>query len=194
MSLQYGILGLLSYAPMNGYTLKKLFNKSINFIWTASLSQIYRELGALEGKGYVLSSIQQQDDRPDKKIYTITAQGQAAFLEWLRAFPDMLAAPKRDEFMLRVFFGSKLGKEELIAQFRKFIGERRQADAALTYSLEDIEESTAALRKSLSIAPPGARDDLLWRMINKRAVSTNRLLIAWAEDCVAELESTDAFD
>ena len=79
MSLQYAVLGLLSYRQMTGYDLKKMFDESINNFWAASLSQIYRELGALEGKGYLTSVIEPQDDRPDKRIYSITEAGRAAF-------------------------------------------------------------------------------------------------------------------
>ena len=103
MSLQYGILGLLNYAPMTGYNLKKLFDESVNNIWEASLSQIYRELGTLEKNGLVTSQIEQQDDRPDKKIYSISEEGKIAFSEWLVNFSDKFISPKRDEFMLRIF-------------------------------------------------------------------------------------------
>jgi PadR family transcriptional regulator, regulatory protein AphA len=193
MSLQYGILGLLSYAPMNGYNLKKLFGKSINYIWTASLSQIYRELGSLEGKGFVSSTIQQQDDRPDKRIYSITEEGKKAFLEWLRDFPAVLAAPKRDEFMLRVFFGSKLSRAELISQFERFAEEKKIADVAMTEDRKIIDATAKDIKKNFAMMSD-EKDGLLWRMITKRAVMTNHLLIQWAEECIKELQNSDIMD
>ena len=189
MSLQYGILGLLSYAPMNGYDLKKIFGNSINYIWTASLSQIYRELGALERKGFVSSAIQQQDDRPDKRVYTITEKGREAFLAWLHDFPDVLTAPKRDEFMLRVFFGAKLGNEELISQFERFIEERSKVDVAMVEGRKIVDAAAGEMRKKLGMMPD-EKDERLWLMITKRAVMTNRLLMQWAKDCIEELRNT----
>ena len=50
MSLSHAILGLLTYRPLTGYGLKKIFDKSISHVWAASLSQIYRELSALKKK------------------------------------------------------------------------------------------------------------------------------------------------
>lgn len=191
MSLQYGILGLLSYAPMNGYNLKKLFTNSINYIWTASLSQIYRELGTLESKGFVSSVIEQQDERPDKKIYTITEDGKKAFIDWLHDFPEVLAAPKRDEFMLRVFFGSKLSIAELISQFERFIEERKVVDIAMGEGQKIIDSAAKDIKKKLAMKP-GKKDELLWGMITKRAVMTNRLLIEWAGGCIEELRTAAA--
>jgi PadR family transcriptional regulator, regulatory protein AphA len=187
MSLQYGILGLLRYAPMNGYNLKRLFDNSINFIWSASLSQIYRELGALEKKGYVSSSIRQQDDRPDKRIHSITEEGRKAFLEWLNDFPEVLAAPKRDEFMLRVFFGSQLDKAELVRQFERFVEERKRFELSEAGEKEAMENKKKDAAKYFE-QMPDKKDEFLWAMIGKRAQMTNRVLIAWAEGCIRELE------
>jgi len=68
---------------MNGYLLKKIFDKSVNYFWAASLSQIYRELGTLVQKGYLTSSIEEQEDRLDKRIFSITGEGKQAFQAWL---------------------------------------------------------------------------------------------------------------
>lgn len=103
MSLQFAILGLLEYKSMTGYDLKKIFDESINNFWAASLSQIYRELGTLENKGYLASVIQPQNDRLDKRIYNITEAGKAAFKEWIVNFPQRVSKEARDEFTLRVF-------------------------------------------------------------------------------------------
>lgn len=193
MSLQYGILGLLNYSPMDGYDLKKLFGKSVNYIWTASLSQIYRELGALEEKGFVSSTIHQQEDRPDKRIYSITEEGKAAFLEWLRHFPDMLAAPTRDEFMLRILFGAKLSRTELVSQFERFIEERKQADAIMAEDKKVMDGAGNGFMRNLAMAL-GEEDEMYWRMITRRAVMTNRLQMQWAQDCIRELKDAAAAD
>jgi DNA-binding PadR family transcriptional regulator len=170
-----------------------MFGNSINYIWTASLSQIYRELGALEGKGFVSSAIKQQDDRPDKKIYTITENGRNAFIEWLHDFPDVLAAPKRDEFMLRVFFGSKLDIAELISQFERFIEEIKSVHIAMGEGRKLIDSAAEDIKKKLQMVP-NEKDEMLWGMITRRAVMTNRLLMQWAQECIDELRAADAMD
>jgi DNA-binding PadR family transcriptional regulator len=166
---------------MTGYNLKKLFNESIINIWEASLSQIYRELGTLEKNGLVSSQIEQQDDRPDKKIYSISEEGKEAFRTWLANFPpDRFISPKRDEFMLRIFFGAQLGKAEMKKQFERFIEDRKKAFAA-------IEEKD--LFKKIKKEHMSADEMLCIEFVIKRAQMTNKLLIEWAEDCMKELDN-----
>lgn len=188
MSLQNAVLGILTYAPMTGYNLRKVFDKSINYSWTASLSQIYRELGALEKKGYVASNIEQQDDRPDKKIYSITEEGIRAFSEWLTDFPETFSSPKRDEFMLRIFFGSKLGNEELIKQFKRFIEEREAFKQLMPEGKETMIEMGKMMKKD-TVKALMEKEKLYWHFVIKRALMTNQVLIDWAEECIKELEN-----
>lgn len=187
MSLQNALLGILTYSPMNGYYLGKIFDKSINYSWTASLSQIYRELGVLEKKGFVTSCIQQQDDRPDKKIYSITEDGKRVFNEWLVAFPETFSSPKRDEFMLRIFFGSKIGNEELIIQLKKFIEERENFRDIMAEGKEKIIKMSKIM-KNVTDESSMKNDKLYWRFIVKRALMSNEALIEWARECINELE------
>ena len=188
MSLQYGILGLLNYAPMSGYQLKTLFSKSINHIWTASLSQIYRELNALVGKDYVSAEIIPQEDRPDKKVYTITESGRTAFQEWLHEEPKKVLSPKRDEFMLRVFFGSSMTNEALQEYFKYFLSGIETYDvftegtgkrAFMSMIKKDIDKG-----QELNLD----REKLYWNFTLRRLQLTMEALRTWAEECIETLE------
>ena len=53
MSLDFAILGFLSYSPFTGYDLKKFFDQSVRHFWTADQSQIYRILARLGDEGKV---------------------------------------------------------------------------------------------------------------------------------------------
>lgn len=181
MSLQYAILGLLNYDSMTGYDIKKMFDESINNFWAASISQIYRELGTLEGKGYLTSVIQQQNDRPDKKIYSITDSGKAEFKSWIANFPEKLSKEKRDEFSLRIFFGSNLSKEELIKQFQHFIDEKQRSLDEVN-CLYKISEQYVLKMKLFN------NEEIYWRFILRRAHMTLETLISWAKECIEELE------
>jgi DNA-binding PadR family transcriptional regulator len=186
MSLSYAMLGLLTYGPMTGYDLKKIFDKSISNIWTASLSQIYRELSALEKKGYVSSNIHKQEDRPDKRIYTITEEGKDSFQGWLGDFPEKLSFPKRDEFMLRIFFGSRLEKKELIKQFKRFISQKR---GYLTL-LNGIEQNFSLCSNEFAVESE-KKEELFWHFTIKRGKMTLKTVIKWAEECITELNQYD---
>ena len=182
MNLQFAILGLLTYASFTGYFLSKVFDKSINNFWSASLSQIYRELGELEKKGYVTSTIEAQDDRPDKRVYQITEAGRQAFLDWLQEFPESLSSPKRDEFSLRVFFGGKLEKTELKKLFERFLAERKADEQTSIENKKKIMEIVATFKA------PAETEEMGMRFIQRRKDMTNRVLIEWAEECIQELD------
>ena len=183
MSLSYAMLGLLTYGPMNGYNLKKIFDKSIAHVWAASLSQIYRELSSLEKKGYVTSIIQKQEDGPDKRIYSITNLGRNAFQDWLKNFPEQLSFYQRDEFMLRIFFGSRLEKKEIIKEFEHFISQKLDH----LKKLNEIEK-TFNIYSSEFTVESAEKEELFWNFTIKQGQMSLEVLIKWAEECIKELE------
>lgn len=82
MALAEAILVCLTERPMSGYDLAKNFDASIGFFWRASHQQIYRELGRLREKGYVLSEEVSQNGKPNRIIHTLTPAGQTALRDW----------------------------------------------------------------------------------------------------------------
>jgi DNA-binding PadR family transcriptional regulator len=183
MSLQFGILGLLDYSPMTGYKLKKVFDKSINNIWTASLSQIYRELGALEKKGFVNSKIEEQDDRPDKKIYSITEKGKQAFTGWLNDAPNEFISHKRDEFMLKLLFSARLGKKHVKKQLEHFVEDRVGFINNIKADSDKMSQKPQLNGKEIS-----EKESLYISFVVKRAIMTSEILIQWANECIEKLD------
>ncbi len=185
MSLRSAILGLLNKEPMNGYAIKTLFDEAINFIWQAELSQIYRELDAMEKEGLVTSSIEQQHDRPNKRVYSITEPGRTRFMEWLTAVPEQFLVPKRDEFMLRFFFGSLAGEDLMRRSLEQMLLHVSKARDAL------LEPARIAARHPgdafMARADRACREDRYCGFIKKRALMTYETIIRWAEECLAEL-------
>lgn len=82
MALAEAILVCLTERPMSGYDLAKNFDASIGFFWRASHQQIYRELGRLREKGYVISQEVSQSGKPNRIIHTLTPEGQKALRAW----------------------------------------------------------------------------------------------------------------
>jgi PadR family transcriptional regulator AphA len=180
MALRFAILGLLNYHDLTGYELKKMFDDSIRNFWYASISQIYRELNSLEKDGHVSSVIQPQSDRPDKRIYSITDEGRQAFKHWITHFPEKLSKEKRDEFSLRIFFGSNLTKQQLIAEFERLIAQKRQ-------QLDDVQcflNITQDYAQKLALL---GGEELYWKFILRRAAMNINTTIEWANECIAEL-------
>jgi len=190
MSLRMAILILLRYTPMSGYGLKKVFDMSINHFWSAKLSQIYRELKTLESGGRVTSGVQKQDFRPDKKVYAVTEAGEHEFLEWLNLFPVPLGPPRRDEFLLRIFFAAdmngKLLRRELedfiasIEGYQKLIREDRIPDLAEVPA--QAGEKGVAGERNLRDASP------FWRFTVRRFEFVAEASMKWAKECIEEME------
>lgn len=101
MALRNAILVSLSDGPMSGYDLAKHFDETIGFFWRATHSQIYRELAKLKDKGFVTSQEVPQRGKPNRIIYSITAEGGEALLDWSRQ-PSM-PAPMKDDLLVRLY-------------------------------------------------------------------------------------------
>lgn len=180
MSLQYAILGILSYKPTTGYDLKCIIDRHINYIWSAKLSQIYRDLGALKRKGYVTTRTEKQAGRPDKKIYSVTEDGIKALREWMIKFPQELLPPIRDEFCMRILFGSKLPPAELKFQLNRFIKEIQARLEVYQGLAEDIDKYAE------DMGLPGEK--FFWRLTLQRGFICEEAEMRWARQCLLELE------
>jgi len=82
VALGDAILVCLTERPMTGYELAKTFDSSIGFFWKADHQQIYRELTKLRERGYVQGREVVQSGKPNKLIYTLTAEGKAVLRHW----------------------------------------------------------------------------------------------------------------
>ncbi|MGH9071486.1 MAG: PadR family transcriptional regulator [Acidimicrobiales bacterium] len=86
------LLGLLHRGPMTGWDLARLAETVTGDFWNVTHSQIYRELRTLEGAGLVEAG---PAGARDKKPFTITEAGRAAFAVWIRREPgpDIIRSP-----------------------------------------------------------------------------------------------------
>ena len=137
MSLEHAILGFLNYRPFSGYDLKKVFDNSVRHFWAADQSQIYRTLARLADKGFVEQQVVEQTDRPDRKVYHITPEGQTELAHWLRA-PLQPDDVRSTEF-IQIFFAGLLSDEEIIAMFERFAEGMRQGLQMFERIPRDIE-------------------------------------------------------
>ena len=116
-SLGYALLGLLAREPLSGYDLKGRMERPVGYFWSARHSQIYPELARLEGEGLVSHELVEQEGRPDKKVYGITAAGLEALEEWVTAPVEPRHA--RDELVLKAYSLWLAEPEKALALFRK---------------------------------------------------------------------------
>lgn len=99
-TLSYGLLSLLSHSPLSGYDLML----RIQPFWPAKHSQIYPLLANMEKGEQVTFELVSQSDKPDKKVYSITAKGIDSLKVWLT---EPASDPvMRDELMLKAYCAS----------------------------------------------------------------------------------------
>ena len=71
------ILGLLWEKPLYGYTIEKIIEERGMRHWTdIGFSSIYYVLKRLESRNLIESSCRQQENKPSRKVYTITQEGE----------------------------------------------------------------------------------------------------------------------
>lgn len=167
MTIQYAILGLLSWKPLSGYDLKKLIADSAIFYWSGNNNQIYKGLIELHEAGLVTRETFQQESLPARHVYTITAEGQAALKKWVLSAPEL---PEfRSTFLVQLSWADVLDGAEL--------------DGLLANYEEELRVQVLMQQEKASRAEPApgrtAREDYLWKMISRNAAAAYEHELDW---------------
>jgi PadR family transcriptional regulator AphA len=178
--LKYALLGFLNYQPRTGYDLKQVMDQSIQPFWQAKQSQIYRTLKALEADGLVTSHVEEQESRPDRRVYAITDAGRDALAAWLREPVTELSLHK-DPLLLKVFFAAGMDKAALLSLLRVQREMRRQQ--AATYA-----DETRAVIAEYASAPGLADDARLWEATLRFGEQFEAMYIRWLDETIALIE------
>jgi PadR family transcriptional regulator AphA len=112
------LLGLLMQRPQHGYELYQEFSRELGRVWQMGLSQLYAQLKQLEEAGLVAAQTEPQPSRPARKVYHLTAEGRAVFLDWAHQ-PTPYLRHIRVEFLARLYFYRLLslpGLDHLVAE------------------------------------------------------------------------------
>lgn len=176
--LKHGILGLLNYYEMTGYEIMEVFRDSLHFFWNAQTSQIYRELKALETKGWVSKTTVPQQGKPDKNIYTITEEGCEELLRWLSN--ENLEFRSHNAVLMKVFFLGERTREENIRYFESF----REYCEIFLHSLDAAEEHI----KKYCLVLDNPDKALYWKMTVEYGRRSIQMEIDWAQSCIGQLK------
>jgi DNA-binding PadR family transcriptional regulator len=133
--LQRIILGFLAMGPLTGYDLKRHFDSTVDYFWSADKAQIYRTLAALVSEGLAEVRTVPGVGGPSRQEHHITAAGRAALHEWLTS--DLDQSPEHNSFLARVFFADDLSPAEIAG----LLEQRRSAVRATLAALELVRDS-----------------------------------------------------
>jgi DNA-binding PadR family transcriptional regulator len=113
---EYFLLGLLYRHPRHGYDLLKEVRHSpgLSAIWYVKPGRIYALLDRLEIAGMVTVSQVESQKAPSRKQYTLTPEGENAYLDWVKQ-PVSHGRDMRLIFPARLYFALQLGKKTALA-------------------------------------------------------------------------------
>ena len=114
MDIRTLCLGILSLGDATGYEIKKMVGEgSFSFFSEASFGSIYPALTKLTDEGLITCRQQTQDNRPDKKIYSLTKLGVNS-LE--KALEDTQRPDRnRSDFLAAILFAEAIAPERIDA-------------------------------------------------------------------------------
>lgn len=121
LSTEYVLLGTLFSGHKHGYEIMQFLESALESTWRVSTSQLYVLLKRLEREGLLQSSLEAQEARPSRRVFSLTPSGRNAFLNWVRS-PTERVRILRVEFLAKLFFFHRLslkgGNELVSAQVR----------------------------------------------------------------------------
>src|SRR5262245_15813450 len=143
--VQEVLLALLANDASHGYELRARLQLALGPLADAlNAGQVYVTLTRLEKAGLVSSERVGQTDRPDRKVYELTAAGRARVMEWLEDTSWPKPAPA--EFHLKLVAGAAAGLRDPV----RLVDAQRHAllaglAAAQRAALAEPDGSVAAL-------------------------------------------------
>lgn len=111
-TLEFAILGLLSFGPRSGYDLMHIFETTAIGNYSSSPGAIYPALGRLEKRGLIEGVVDDSQALRPKKVFRPTSDGAGSLRRWLRAGITKDDVQRRlDELLLKFAFHSLLDAE-----------------------------------------------------------------------------------
>ncbi len=175
MSLRHVLLVVLKKHKASGYGITKWFDGPLGYFWDTSHQRVYRALATLYEDGWVDFEWVRQDDKPDKKIYRITPDGERALQQWL-ATP--LKPPViNDGFLVKLFAGQPDSVDNLIRELEL----QKQEHERLLQAYREVEQQ---------YFPPPVKDpeQRMMYLTLKRGLIYEQGALQWAQEALEVLQ------
>jgi len=172
------LLGLLSLGPMSGYDIRQLIARSIGHFWSESYGQIYPGLKRLAAAGLVEKKTQRQKGKPDRNLYSLTADGRRRLRDWLKL--PVEDEVRRNELLLKVFFSANASS-----------GVSRKHVMAYMEGHQRAQTLYAAMAKQLQKEEAGDPQLPYWLMTLSYGRHCSAATVKWCKETLAELEEIE---
>lgn len=180
-SSMYAVLGMLALGPRTGYDIKKMMERSTRYFWNENFGQIYPHLNRLLSSGNVTLHVEKQEGKPDRKVYAITEKGRKTLADWLGTPFDISLLERKNELLLRLFFGPHVPPATHVAHLETFANK-------LSEHLHELETMERELRACY------ADDDEnlpYWLMTIRYGKLQTEALLQWCGESLRELKKLD---
>ncbi|MBW4642202.1 MAG: PadR family transcriptional regulator [Goleter apudmare HA4340-LM2] len=175
MSLAHVILGLLQQQERTGYDLKtSCFDDCIAHLWQADQAQIYRTLNKLEAQGWIRCTVEIQHDRPNRKVYSVTAKGEAELVQWLQTHQTPPIA--REPLLVQLYFAAQLPNEAIAHLLEQELAVHRE-------KLTQCE----AIDVIPVDAPAASREEMMHQLVLDFVRRKELLYLNWLKDLIVLL-------
>jgi PadR family transcriptional regulator AphA len=142
---ELALLGFLNREPMHGYAIHQQLAdpQGLGPVWQVKQSLLYAMLGKLEDAGYITAVSEAQDNKPPRKVFHLTEEGEKVYLGWLGS-PVQNGRSLRLEFLVKLYFARREG-----ANFtaRLMTAQRAQCHAWLAAERAIIDKEKACGRQ-----------------------------------------------
>ncbi len=142
VSFRHFILGLLNQEPMSGYYIKGVLRGLSWLVGDASFGSLYPALHALLKDGLATVAVIPGQDKPPRKVYTITERGRHALEQWVHEPQPSNASLKA--FVMRLHLSGSLSHAGLVAHL-----EQRRIQVAAHRS--ELKQTAGALDQTADL-------------------------------------------
>lgn len=155
--------------------MKQMIDGSLNHFWKISYGQIYPILKSLVEEGYASVRITEQDDRPAKKEYSITAEGEKELQLWLQK-PLQEIQTEKNELLLKLFFS----RHQDVANSIDLLDQQKN-------KLQDRYNTYMGIKDMITTELNDELDSVYWIITLDYGLVTTRAAIDWCEDSKSKL-------
>jgi DNA-binding PadR family transcriptional regulator len=151
------LLGVLRGQEMHGYQLSHHLGHGGGMAVTLTKSNAYKLLGKMEEEGWVTHHEEREGNRPPRRVYAITPEGEAAFQRLVR---ESLAAYPSPEFpgVVALNYLDALPAEEAVS----LLGERREKIAAQLGEIDAIPADVRGMHLGMEYLHRFYSGELQW--------------------------------
>ncbi|NHB57323.1 PadR family transcriptional regulator [Acinetobacter shaoyimingii] len=176
MSLSYVLLTSLIEKPSSGFELARRFDRSMGFFWNATHQQIYRELGAMQKKGWI-SVIEDENDTGRKKTYRVEQLGRTELADWM--VKQSPPAQLREELMVRLRAEAQLGGNTVLPELERH----------LTLHQQNLKVYQSIYDKDFKQGDDQDRTLYIHKMILQLGIELEIGWIGWLERVISHLRT-----